>query len=729
LHEASADHAGDSGSVAARYLEDASGDCGPAGEAGVAAAVHEASADPAGDPGSVAARYLEDASGYRGHADEAGVVAAMREDSADHAGDSGSVAARYLEDASGYRGHADQAGVVAAVREDSADHAGDPGNVAARYLEDASGYRGPVDEAGVVAAVREDSADPAGDPGSVAARYLEDASGYRGPVDEAGVVAAMREAFAYHAGDPGNVAGRYLEDASGYRGHADQAGVAAAMREASADPAGDSGSVAARYLEDASGYRGHADEAGVAAAAREAFADHAGDPGNVAGRYLEDASGYHGHADRLLVPTDEAGVVAALREATTAGVPVTIAGGGTGVTGGGVPMGGWVLSMEKLNGLRIHPGYAIAGAGVPLRDLQASTQRAGQFYPPDPTENSAFLGGTIATNASGSRSFRFGSTRRWVQGLRVVLADGRLLDLARGEAIDFDPGTIPLPAVTKNTAGYLLRPGMDWIDLFVGSEGTLGVITEARVGLLPAPAAILAGVVFFAEDSAALDAVDVWRSTEARMLEYLDRASLELLRARFPEIPHNAQAAILFDQALTSEDDPEVDHWLDRIQAAGAFEEESWFAMSAADRERFRHFRHSLPELVNDAVRRAGALKMNTDYAVPLARNREMLAVYRRRLEQEFPGRYVIFGHIGDAHVHVNIFSDPANPAPAAGLLREFAREAVALGGTVSAEHGLGKRKSHLLELQYSAADIGRMRAVKHRLDPGNILGRGTLLS
>jgi FAD/FMN-containing dehydrogenase len=425
---------------------------------------------------------------------------------------------------------------------------------------------------------------------------------------------------------------------------------------------------------------------------------------------------------------DEAAVVAALGEASAAGVPVTIAAGGTGITGGGVPLGGWVLSVEKLTRLEIHPGYAIAGAGVPLRDLQAAAQRGGQFYPPDPTENSAFLGGTISTNASGSRSFRFGATRRWVQALHVALADGRLLRLARGDAIDFDPGTIPLPAVTKNTAGYLLRPGMDWIDLFVGSEGTLGVVTEARLGLLPMPPAVLAGVVFFAADSAALDAVDQWRSTDVRMLEYLDHASLELLRARFPEIPAGAQAAILFDQALTSEDDPEVDRWLDRMQAAGAFEEESWFALSAADRERFRLFRHALPELVNDTVRRSGALKMNTDYAVPLARNREMLAYYRRRLEREFPGRYVIFGHIGDAHVHVNIFSDPANPGPAADLLREFAGEAVALGGTVSAEHGLGKRKRHLLELQYRPADLEAMRAVKRRLDPGNILGRGTLL-
>ena len=221
--------------------------------------------------------------------------------------------------------------------------------------------------------------------------------------------------------------------------------------------------------------------------------------------------------------------------------------------------------------------------------------------------------------------------------------------------------------------------------------------------------------------------MDAWRATAVRMLEYLDDRSLELLRPRFPEIPAAARAAVLFDQELSSEDDAEVDRWLDRIEAAQAMAEESWFATAARDRERFRLFRHALPELVNDTVRRAGALKMHTDYAVPLARNREMLAYYRTRLEQEFRGRYVIFGHIGDAHVHVNLFSDATNPAPANALLREFARHAVSLGGTVSAEHGLGKRKSHLLALQYAPEHIALMRAVKHRLDPQNILGRGTL--
>jgi FAD/FMN-containing dehydrogenase len=118
---------------------------------------------------------------------------------------------------------------------------------------------------------------------------------------------------------------------------------------------------------------------------------------------------------------------------------------------------------------------------------------------------------------------------------------------------------------------------------------------------------------------------------------------------------------------------------------------------------------------------------MNTDYSVPLARNREMLASYRRKLEREFPGRYVIFGHIGDAHVHVNLLTTPDERERASALLTAFARQAVALGGAVSAEHGLGKRKAHLLALQYAPQDMEAMREVKRRLDPGGILGRGTL--
>ncbi len=128
-----------------------------------------------------------------------------------------------------------------------------------------------------------------------------------------------------------------------------------------------------------------------------------------------------------------------------------------------------------------------------------------QFYAPDPTEWTASVGGTIATNASGSRSFRYGSTRKHILGLRVVLMDGRVLDVKRGDKVDFDVPEIPLPNTTKNTAGYPLAPGMDWIDLFAGSEGTLGIVVEAELQLLPKPADVLAGVVFLPDDEAALE--------------------------------------------------------------------------------------------------------------------------------------------------------------------------------------------------------------------------------
>jgi len=461
-------------------------------------------------------------------------------------------------------------------------------------------------------------------------------------------------------------------------------------------------------------------------------ADHARDFGNLTGSpYLIDASGFRGEADRIFTPGDEPELVEILRDASAGAIPVTIAGAGTGLTGGRVAQGGWVVSLEKFTRLDIHDGSATAGAGVLLKDLHAAAARTGQFYPPDPTETWAAIGGTIANNASGSRSFRHGDTRRYVLRLRVALIDGQVLDARRGDRIDFEVPGLPLPNTTKHTAGYRLQPGMDWIDLFTGSEGTLGVVIEAKLRLLPAPAALLAGVVFFSGEERSLAAVEAWRSVAGlRMIEYFDGPSLALLRSRYPEVPAEGGAALLFEQEVfEQEGDADLEIWPDRLEQAGALLEASWFASGAPDRERFRRFRHALPELVNDIVRRNGVLKMGSDYAVPIERNGEMLAYYRRRLEAEFRGQYVIFGHIGDAHVHVNILPrDDGESGRAKELMLDFARKAVALGGTVSAEHGLGKLKTHLLELQYSPEQIETMRQVKRRLDPQWLLGRGNLL-
>ena len=433
--------------------------------------------------------------------------------------------------------------------------------------------------------------------------------------------------------------------------------------------------------------------------------------------YLVDTSGLRGHAEKLFVPSSETELLAIIADAQRDSIPVTVAGARTGVTGGAIPQGGWIISLEKFRRLEISEGCAIAGAGVSLEAIQEAASRARQFYAPDPTERTATIGGNIATNASGSRSFRYGSTRKHVLALRIALMDGGVLHVRRGDKVDFPVPEIALPCTTKNTAGYLLTPGMDWVDLFVGSEGTLGMVTEAELQLLPKPSDTLAGVVFFDSDDHALDAVETWRHLHGlRMIEYFDRNSLELLRRSHTEVPKTAGAALLIEQ-----ENGDIDYWADHAP------EDSWFAVSDQDRERFRRFRHALPEIVNDTVRRRGFMKVNSDYAVPLYRNREMLAHYHCRL-QEQSLEYVIFGHIGDAHVHINVLpSSQADFEAGQRLMLELARHAVALGGTVSAEHGLGKRKAHLLEIQYTPDQIEAMKAVKRRLDPKWLLNQGTL--
>ncbi|MBI3209469.1 MAG: FAD-binding oxidoreductase [Candidatus Solibacter usitatus] len=458
--------------------------------------------------------------------------------------------------------------------------------------------------------------------------------------------------------------------------------------------------------------------------------------------YLEDASGFQGTADELFVPSTEDELLPILRQAGQSGTPVTIAGAGTGVAGARCAQGGWVISLEKFRHIAIHEGYAVVGAGALLKDVQSAAAAKGQMYAPDPTENSSAIGGNIACNASGSRSFRYGDTRRHIRALRVALMDGTILDLRRGQPAPFEIPAIPMPATSKHSAGYWMRPGMDYLDLFIGSEGTLGVVTEAELQLLPATPHLLTGVIFFPTEESALDAVACWREVDRlRMLEYLDAGSLRLLRPKYDDIPAQAQAgpkyddipaqaqaALLIEQELDSEDSPEFDAWDARLSDCPALYEASWFAATAADRERFRRFRHALPEAVNDTVRRGGFLKLGSDYAVPFARNREMMSFYRASLDRSFPGRYVIFGHIGDAHVHVNILPRSAEDFERGkSAMTEFARHAVALGGTVGAEHGLGKRKAHLLELQYTPQQLEAMKSVKRRLDPQWLLGRGTL--
>jgi FAD/FMN-containing dehydrogenase len=445
--------------------------------------------------------------------------------------------------------------------------------------------------------------------------------------------------------------------------------------------------------------------------------------------YLEDSSGYRGEAEQVFLPSnlDELGEI--VSASSGRGIPLSIAGAGTGLTGARVPHGGWVISLERFRSIQIERGKARCGAGATLSDLHAAAGKTKQFFGPNPTEALASIGGVISTNAGGARSFHYGSVRRHVSALEVMLMDGRTLRVRRGDRVDFPVRTVRVPATTKNSAGYHLQPDLEWVDLFPGSEGTLGIVTEAELKLFPEPTAILSGVVFFPSDDNALSAVEAWRAIpELRYLEFMDGHSLTFLRPRYSEIPTDAGAALMIEQNVQSEDDDEVELWTTRLAEAGAFGEKSWFGFTAADRERFREFRHTLATTMVDLTRRNGFPRYGTDFAVPFERNRDLYAYYVRRCNEVLRGQYAIFGHVGDANVHVDLAPATAEQAKQLSeLMPEFARYVVSLGGTVAAEHGIGKLKTDLLKLMYSPEEIDAMRDVKRRLDPQWLLGRGTI--
>lgn len=448
-------------------------------------------------------------------------------------------------------------------------------------------------------------------------------------------------------------------------------------------------------------------------------------------RYLEDSSGFRGRADEVVVPGTVEEVRSVVVRCSQSGTPITIAGAGTGLTGARVPQGGVVLSLERFADIEIDRGRARCGTGVLLRDLQKAAGRTKQFFGPNPTEDSACIGGIISTNAGGARSFHYGSVRRHVLALEVTFMDGRTRRLERGQPVDFLPQAVRMPDTTKNSAGYYLPPHVEWVDLLAGSEGTLGIMTQAELELLPEPAALLSGIIFFPSDTDALEAVEAWRGvSELRLLEFLDGPALDFLRPHYADIPADARAALMIEQNLQSEEDAEVDRWTVRMEEQKAFAETSWFGFRAADHERFREFRHTLATTVTDIPRRRGYPKFSTDFAVPFRYHRELYARYRQRCEELFPGKYTIFGHAGDANNHINLLPGSQEEAQwGEELIHEFAVYVVSLGGTVAAEHGIGKTKTDLLQLMYSPAEIGAMKDVKRRLDPQWLLGPGTIFA
>jgi D-lactate dehydrogenase (cytochrome) len=486
--------------------------------------------------------------------------------------------------------------------------------------------------------------------------------------------------------------------------------------------------------------------------------------------FLSDASYLEGgRVDRVVFPESLDEVVEVVAAASRDRTPITVSGAGTGTVGGRIPFGGIVLATDALNEIRSLArkdhisGSAVAQPGVILGDFQKFVESEGLFYPPDPTERGCFLGGTVATNASGARTFKYGPTRKYIERLKIVLANGEVVDLRRGELFSDEDNTIRLPLasgetiearlpeyhmphVRKNASGYYVAPKMDALDLFIGSEGTLGVIAEIEARLIGKPESLLSGIVFFASEEKILAFVSEARARslasrrrlesgleetediDARALEYFDSESLGFLRQKYDSVPAEAVGAIFFEQETTAAtEDLLMNRWLNLLETHEALGDASWFAVNQQDQAKLREFRHQLPVLMNEWFARHHQRKVSTDMAVPDEKFAEMLRFYKETLRGS-DLRYTIFGHIGDNHVHVNILPrDDREAQKAREIYLGFIRRAVALGGTVSAEHGIGKLKRDYLRELYGEKHLREMAALKHAFDPAGILGRGNI--
>ncbi|TFG10877.1 FAD-binding oxidoreductase [Candidatus Heimdallarchaeota archaeon] len=504
--------------------------------------------------------------------------------------------------------------------------------------------------------------------------------------------------------------------------------------------------------------------------------------------YLVDESKISGgRAEWLFFPTNEREITTIIRKMKEEKHEITISAARTGIVGSAVPFGGSVISLEKMDkvigiGLdndekrwfvRVQPAISlndindfvkgkkfILSQSIPEEKnyVQQFYEDCTHYYPVDPTEMTASIGGTIGANASGARTFKYGATREWVKKIRVVIATGEVLDIPRGRyrakdgrfIIQSKEGELVVDIPTyrmpnaKNAAGLYSTPDMDLIDLFIGSEGIFGVITEADIWIREYKPH-MSNVAFFVNEKDAIKFVENLRTNEVikpDFIEYFDNNALSLLRNKqkedpkfvnMPPIREDAQTAISFDIYYAEEHIEEYFAIIEKIlRECNSSLEDTWSGYEEREIARFKHFRHAVPEIVNNIIaerkKQYPALhKLGTDMSVEDQHLLEMMEFYHTTLA-EAGLEYVTWGHIGDNHVHVNILPRDMNDLEQGKTLyKKFAKKAVEFGGSVSAEHGIGKIKHEYLEIMYGKENIDQMRKVKNSLDPNHLFNSGNI--
>ncbi len=417
----------------------------------------------------------------------------------------------------------------------------------------------------------------------------------------------------------------------------------------------------------------------------------------------------------VVEPADSADVVAVLKIANRERLPVISRGSGTGLSAGSVPIkGGIVLATSRMKGIYIDEKNltAMVEPGVVTIDLHKAARERGLFYPPDPgSYRVSTIGGNIATNAGGPHALKYGVTRNYVLGLEVVLPTGDV----------FNTGA----ATVKSVSGYSLK------DLFIGSEGTLGVITRARLRLLPMPEACYTVLASFDDIGTAARVVSdiIASGVIPSTLEYMDHVTINAVEDyKGAGLPRNAEAVLLIEtdgNAKAARE--EAERIISLCEKAGA---KVRHADDPREREKIWEGRRAaLPALTR--------IKPNTqpttlleDATVPRSEVPEMVAEIKR-ISEKYSLLVGVFGHAGDGNLHPTFLTDMRDAVEMKKVEKaaeEIFEAALRLGGTLSGEHGIGAAKSKYLEKEVGSKGIEVMRTLKSSLDPNNILNPGKVL-
>jgi D-lactate dehydrogenase (cytochrome) len=501
----------------------------------------------------------------------------------------------------------------------------------------------------------------------------------------------------------------------------------------------------------------------------------------VAG-YLEDAAHYPGGRSPAVAHPRSIEEVSALLRIADRVLPI---GAQSSLTGGATPFDDIILATNRLTGLEITSDRVRARAGVPLQVIQDELAKIGRWLPPVPTYLGAFAGGAAATCAAGAATFKYGTVREWIEALTVVLSGGDVLAISRGEFIATDDifeiatargvrtvriPPIQMPDVPKRSAGYFLSPQMDLIDLFIGSEGTLGVIADVTFRTAARPKAVCRALVPVATEAAAIRLVDELRSAaivtwmqhdprgiDIAAIEHIDARSIEIVRedgvdrkldVSLPtasgvvllidlELPE--AAANLWQQLASVRDSDAIDSPLTRfcqvLDRHGVLDDtEIALPDNRARAATFAELREAVPAGVN---RRVALAKRNdprisktaADMIVPFSRFGEMMALCRELCAQRGLD-LAVWGHISDGNVHPNVIPRTGEDVERGhDAILALGDAVIAMGGCPLAEHGVGRHpiKQALLRRLYGDAGVRAMRDIKLSLDPNGSLARGVI--